>query len=381
MRIRFVLSQGIRMLIGNPLQTMLLILCYSCGILIPFSIFSYRQGVLDVRLSSANAASYSHDYIAFQEGMAGSPEITSEVFKRLTDYDEISNFLSSIGPGIQLSFLSMEFSESAILINGNVIRGRINWRLPADEAGRVYDIIRDNQNGYIGSPLEPDEPFSIMLGGNALRGLGDPQSFIGREAFIYGVPYVIKGVITGSDISVGNLLSQSFVKSPMIGFRVAEKSSELMKLISNELYDRYRVDGLQEVVYTDTDNYSKEVDKQISDMMVIALIGFCFCIINSFGIINSFLADNSKTTYTKLMVGARRLDILTELIVFWLIIVIAGSILAFGAVFLVKEYFASIFHYKMVVGWESSLLLPLAGLAVVVLASLYSTFATARRLA
>ncbi len=367
MRFPYIFSQGLRLLRSSRLQTTLLALCYASGILIPMAILAYRQGAVD----SLNSPPPAHEYNI-------SPiSLSEEVFQKLTDYNEIEEMLLSVGEGTHLAFTSADGEETAVMLDGHILRGSVRWRLPADSAGNVYDLIAEKYS-YIGRCLSPDAPYDIMIGDKLLRGLGNPAAFIGKEMMLYGKKYTVCGILQGASTIEGSILSRSHAKIPMIQFRVPEKSGEVYMRLSRELENRLGIVGLLEP--KTSDSYVIEVERSISRMFIVALFGFGFCILNSFGIINSFLLDNSKKVYVKLTLGASRMDIFTELMIFWSLIVSAGSLLAFGTFFGARAYMSLFFYYRATLGWQVAMLLPLAGLATAALASLYSVGGIARRL-
>jgi hypothetical protein len=376
MYLRYVITQGWRLLRGNRLQTMLLIVCYACGVLIPMSILSYRQGVLNVR--NADDIPF-YDYMITPIGTTAEVFITDEAFQKLIDYREIADFLSAVGEGTQMALLSADIHETAVYLDGHILKGMILWRLPSDDAGYVLNTL--DTFPHLGRSLSSRNPYEVMLGDRLLRGMGDPASFIGKELMLYGTKYTVCGIVQGTGDIYGNMLSRNHMIFPIINFRVPERSDDLRRRLSNELEDRFSIHNLLEVTTSGTSNYDIEMDRQISDMLFIALLGFGFCIINSFGILNSFLADNREKVFVKLTMGAKRRYIFSELMIFWFLIVLSGSLLAFAALFGVREYMALFFHHRLDIGWQLTLLLPLAGLVTAALASLYSVFGIARRLA
>jgi ABC-type antimicrobial peptide transport system permease subunit len=340
------------------------------------SILSYRQGIINIWNSDAV---YLHDYSVRPAGF-GNRIISEDTFHKLIDYNEIKDFMRTVGVGASMALTSMDLSETVVSLDGHIIRGMITWRLPADNEGYVHDrtILL---HPYMGRPLSLNNPYEIMLGDKLLRGLGDPAAFIGKELMLYGNTYTVSGILHDTDVIVGNLLSRNHAKLPFITFQVPERSADVRQRLAEELKERFEIIGLQENIISLDGSYYTEMNQQIRNMLIIALLSFGFCVLNSFGIINSFLADNSKKVYVKFTMGAKRRDIFFELMVFWGMIILFGSLLAFGAVFGVREYMAKFFHHQLAIGWRMALLLPLCGLATAVLMSLYSVFGIARRLA
>ena len=379
MRLRYLLSQGWRVFRSSGLETVLLIFCYACGVLIPLSILSYQQGVMSALAENDKGTPYYYDY--YTDPYAGGFPLTTDAKRKLIDYNEIEQMLQAVGGGAQMSLVSYDAFETGAFIEGKTIKGQVSWQLPADAGGYVYDEIAAYNLSYIGSRLSPERPFEVMVGDMLLRGMGDPAGFVGKQISLYGNDYTICGVIKDYYRIEGNILSRSFYGDPFLEFKVPEKSKDTFMRLDRELFDRFEITGVREHGNESSEsysNYTDGLDAEIRRMQLVAMACFGFCIINSFGIVSAFHTDYRKKTYVKLAMGASRADVTAELAVFWFLITITGSLLAFASVFGVKEYMDSRFYYKMHIGPSTALLLPLTGFACTLLAS-FSTAVTVRR--
>jgi hypothetical protein len=378
MMFRYATSQGWRLLKSSYLQSVLLIFCYACGILIPLSALSYRQSVIYGREYSRNLAPTA-DYQIFPTGMTA---LSRETFAGITDYDEIKSFLQAVGNGAAMSLRSLDMYETAMLLDGHVIRGNMRWQLPADADGYVYDNTLERYL-IIGDPLRPCTPYEVMIGDRVLRHIGNPASFIGSSMMIYGNLYTVVGVLNDSSDIVGNLLSRSHALLPLIDIRVTERSNDVRLRLVNELYERFELAGLRELTHQASSGsyYDQQLDRQVRDMLAISVLSFLFCILSSIAIINLFLADNNRRSYIKMTMGAKRGYVFMELAVFWVVIIGTGSLLAFLALFGVRDYLAIYIHQPLLISWRAAMTLPVAGFVTALIASLYSVYVAARRLA
>ena len=376
---RYIASQGLHFFKTNRLQCALLVLCYASGILVPLAILAYRQGFLNVTTTDVGVE--RDDYSIDNSVSINKPLLSDENFRKLTDYGEIEDFLAAVGNGARLSFYSIDTSETAIQLDGHIIRGSVRWCLPANESGTVYESYSFNKT-HIGQLLSPDKPYELMIGEKLLRGVRDPSSLIDKEITLYGTKYTVCGILRGSSAIIGNIQSRKNVMHAQVRFRVDNNSQEVRKRLSGELKSRYSIYTLYDMQFVYDDNtYENEMNQQIRDMLIVALLGFLFCILNSFGIVNSLLADNYQKVYTKLSVGARRTQVLFEFALFWFIVMLISSSLAFGALYIVREYMALFFHYKLDLSWRMILLVPVTAATTALVISSYSVIRISRKLA
>jgi hypothetical protein len=365
LRLSFAVSQGLRLLRGNKPQTLLLLLCYTAGILLPLAMFAYRKGVLD----SADAEPQADSYVAMANN------ITGEKFAKLTDYGELGGLLRSAGEGFSVSVTDMSSAETAVELDGRILRGSVMWRLPADESGLVYDTLAAYPR--TGRYLSNDEPFGIVLGDGLLRGVKNPEALLGRSLALYGETYTVIGIIHGTSVITGNILSREYGKMVSMVFRGPPNSAVQARALAMRLDEAFSV--TQFSALSVSEQYAAEVRRSSAQLLAVAFAGLAFCLLNSLGLVNSFLFDCKKKLLVKMSVGARPGELFLELWLFWCALLLGAALLAFLLSLAAIRYLDAVFFHSPSVSPQAAIALPLIILLSATLASLYSVRKVMRR--
>jgi hypothetical protein len=327
---------------------------------------TYRQSVLD---------SVSDTSSAYNRYTAVVSELTDGQFERLTDYTNIEEAMKSAGNSYQMAVTSFDV-ESAISVGGHILRGAVAWRLPPTEAVFSTSV---GEYPYVGERLSKEAPYELMLGDGMLRGISHPESLIGEELLLFGETYSVCGIVRGSNNIEANILSRKIVPGVVLTFRSPIDSPANYASLATAVETNFSVTGVTELKVDEA--YAFEAKRKTVWLLAAAFAAFAFCLLNSFGIINSFLYDCRRKVLIKMMVGARKSEVFLELMVFWAALLLASSILAFLAAFGAVDYMSRLFFFPVNVAWGTAVILPILGLGTALLVSLYSVWRIARWLA